>query len=1037
MSYFNIVAQSSESTVVTEYKPQAKRSEAYQSEADLEQEFIRLLCELGYEHLTIHKEADLIANLRTQLEKLNSYRFTDGEWKRFWDEVLANTNSGILEKTRLIQEDYVQVLRRDNGESKNIQLIDKKCIHNNSLQVINQYAISTEEGAAHDNRYDVTVLVNGLPLIHIELKRRGVPIREAFNQIDRYQRDSFWASSGLYEFVQIFVISNGTNTKYYSNTTRFNHIKDTKAQKAKKSKTSNSFEFTSFWADANNRIIPDLVDFTKTFFCKHTILNILTRYCVFTAENMLLVMRPYQIVATERILNRIEIANNYKKYGTVAGGGYIWHTTGSGKTLTSFKTAQLATKLDYIDKVLFVVDRKDLDYQTMKEYDRFEKGAANSNTSTAVLKRQLEDDNARIIITTIQKLATFIKKNAGHSVFDKRVVIIFDECHRSQFGDMHQAITKYFKKYHLFGFTGTPIFAVNAGVSKNPILRTTEQAFGDQLHAYTIVDAINDKNVLPFRVDYIKTMDAEPDIDDKEVWDINREKAFLAPERIRLVTDYILTHFDQKTYRGDKTYTYSVLQNIAEVASAGSKQQIEEIKQKQRVSGFNSIFAVSSVDAAKLYYAEFQRQMAENPQKRLKVAVIYSYGANEEETDGILDEENPEDTSALDQSSRDFLDAAIRDYNGMFHTDYSTDGDKFQNYYKDVSLRMKNKELDLLIVVNMFLTGFDATTLNTLWVDKNLKMHGLIQAYSRTNRILNSIKVFGNIVCFRNLQKRTDDAISLFGDKEAGGIVLMRGYKDYYFGYEDADGKYHPGYQDMIEELTTKFPLTEERITGEQRQKEFIVLFGAILRMRNLLTSFDEFAGSEILSERDFQDYLGRYQDLRDEWKNRKPGGEKEDITDDIVFEIELIKQIEINIDYILLLVQKYHDSHCDDKEVLITIRKAVDASPELRSKKALIETFIAGINDVSDVMLEWRTFVAEEKERQLVTIIQEENLKDEETRRFMDSAFRDGSVKTTGTDIDKLMPPISRFGGGNRTVKKQAIIDKLMAFFNRFFGIG
>ena len=812
MPYFNIVAQSSESTVVTEYKPQAKRSDAYQSEADLEKEFIRLLCELGYERLTVHKEVDLIANLRTQLEKLNNYHFTDGEWKRFWNEVLANTNSGILEKTRLIQEDYVQVLRRDNGESKNIQLIDKKCIHNNSLQLINQYTVSAEEGAARDNRYDVTVLVNGLPLIHIELKRRGVPVREAFNQIDRYQRDSFWASGGLYEFVQIFVISNGTNTKYYSNTTRFNHVKDAKTQKTKKSKTSNSFEFTSFWADANNRIIPDLVDFTKTFFCKHTVLNILTRYCVFTAENMLLVMRPYQIVATERILNRIEIADNYKKYGTAAGGGYIWHTTGSGKTLTSFKTAQLATKLDYIDKVLFVVDRKDLDYQTMKEYDRFEKGAANSNTSTAVLKRQLEDDNAKIIITTIQKLATFIKKNAGHSVFDKRVVIIFDECHRSQFGDMHQAITKYFKKYNLFGFTGTPIFAVNAGVSKSPI-RTTEQAFGDQLHAYTIVDAINDKNVLPFRVDYIKTMEAEPDIDDKEVWDINREKAFLAPERIRIVTDYILTHFDKKTYRGDKTYTFSVLKNVSEVASASGRQQIDEIKQKQRVSGFNSIFAVSGVDAAKLYYAEFQRQMAEHPQRRLKIAVIYSYGANEEETDGILDEENTEDTSALDRNSRDFLDAAIRDYNEMFRTNYSTDGDKFQNYYKDVSLRMKNKELDLLIVVNMFLTGFDATTLNTLWVDKNLKMHGLIQAYSRTNRILNSIKVFGNIVCFRNLQKRTDDAISLFGDKEAGGIVLMRGYKDYYFGYEDNDGKHHTGYRHMIEELTTNFPLSEERIT--------------------------------------------------------------------------------------------------------------------------------------------------------------------------------------------------------------------------------
>ena len=1037
MPFFNIVAQSSESTVVTEYMPKGKRSDGYQSEAQLEQEFIRMLQDLGYGYLQIHKEADLIANLRVQLSKVNNYEFTDGEWDRFFKEVLANPNADIAEKSRLIQEDHVQVLKRDNGESKNISLIDKKNIHNNVLQVINQYTVSTDDGAKHDNRYDVTILVNGLPLVHIELKRRGVPIREAFNQINRYQRDSFWAASGLYQFVQIFVISNGTNTKYYSNTTRHNHIKDANSQKAKKEKTSNSFEFTSFWADANNRIIPDLIDFTKTFFAKHTILNILTRYCVFTAEKLLLVMRPYQIVATERIINRIEIANNYKKFGRVSGGGYIWHTTGSGKTLTSFKTAQLASKLDYIDKVLFVVDRKDLDYQTMKEYDRFEKGAANSNTSTAVLKRQLEDDGAKIIITTIQKLATFIKKNVGHGVFDKRIVIIFDECHRSQFGDMHQAITKYFKKYHLFGFTGTPIFAANAGVSKNPTLRTTEQAFGDQLHAYTIVDAINDKNVLPFRVDYIKTMDMAHDIDDKDVWDINRERAFMAPERIRLVTEYILDHFDQKTYRGSKTYTYNVLQNIAAVASAGGRDAIDEVKQKQRVSGFNSIFAVSSVDAAKLYYEEFQRQMAADPTKRLRVALIYSYGANEEEADGILDEENSEDTSALDSNSRDFLEQAIADYNAMFHTNYSTDGDKFQNYYKDVSLRMKNKELDLLIVVNMFLTGFDATTLNTLWVDKNLKMHGLIQAYSRTNRILNSIKTFGNIVCFRNLQKRTDDAISLFGDKEAGGIVLLRGYKDYYYGYTDNNDKEHPGYVDMIDELVTKFPLADERITGEQRQKEFIVLFGAILRMRNLLTSFDEFAGNEILSERDLQDYLGRYQDLRDEWKNRQPKGDKEDIIDDIVFEIELIKQIEINIDYILMLVKKYHDSHCDDKEVLITIQKAIDASPELRSKKALIENFIAGINDVSDVMVEWRQYVAEEKERQLVQLIREENLKEEETRKFIEVAFRDGSIKTTGTDITNLMPPTSRFGGSNREEKKQGVIAKLLTFFERFFGIG
>ena len=1035
MAYFNIVAETNENTVVTEYTPVTKRSDAYQSEAALEAEFIRLLTEQGYEYLPIHNEADLILNLRRQLEKLNHYVFSDSEWKQFFSDCVANKNEGIAEKTRKIQEDYVQVLHRDNGTTKNISLIDKKNVHNNSVQVINQYVIGQDAGAKHDNRYDVTVLVNGLPLVHIELKRRGVAIREAFNQINRYQRDSFWAGSGLYEYVQIFVISNGMNTKYYSNSTRYNAIKDASSGKVKKEKTSNSFEFTSFWADANNRVIPDLIDFTKTFFAKHTILNILTKYCVFTSESMLMVMRPYQITATERILNRIEIANNYKKYGSIAGGGYIWHTTGSGKTLTSFKTARLASNLPYIDKVLFVVDRKDLDYQTMKEYDRFEKGAANSNTSTAVLKRQLEDDNCRIIITTIQKLSTFVNKNKGHEVYQKHIVIIFDECHRSQFGDMHTAIVKNFKKYHIFGFTGTPIFAANTGAVRNPKMFTTEQTFGDQLHTYTIVDAINDKNVLPFRVDYIKTMDVEPDIDDKAVWDIDREKAFMAPERIELVTKYILEHFDQKTYRGDKSYAFNVLTNISEVASAKNG-AVEEIKQKQRVSGFNSIFAVASVPMAKLYYAEFKRQMEADPTKKLRIATIYSYGANEEETDGILDEENPEDTSALDQSSRDFLDAAIRDYNEMFHTNYSTDGDKFQNYYKDVSLRMKNKELDLLIVVNMFLTGFDATTLNTLWVDKNLKMHGLIQAFSRTNRILNSIKTFGNIVCFRNLQRRVDDAISLFGDKNASGIVLLKSFKDYYYGYTDAKDVLHPGYADMIEELTTKFPLSEPQIIGEQNQKDFIALFGAILRMRNLLLSFDEFAGKEILSERDLQDYLGRYQDLRDEWKRRREDKQKEDITDDIVFEIELIKQIEINIDYILLLVKKYHDSHCEDKEVLIDIRKAMDASPELRSKKALIETFIAGINDVDDVLTEWRSFVVEQKEKELASIVAEENLKPEETRKFVENAFRDGEIKTTGTDIDKLMPPVSRFGGGNRAEKKQTIIDKLLAFFEKYFGI-
>ena len=1035
MSYFNIVAATSENTVVTEYKSEKARSDSYQSEDALENEFIRLLCEQGYDYLQIHTEGDLIANLRKKLEELNKYQFSDTEWERFFADCIGNKNDGIVDKSRKIQEDYVQVLKRDDALSKNIMLIDKKNIYNNRLQVINQYVIGKEEGAKYDNRYDVTILVNGLPLVHIELKRRGVAIREAFNQINRYQRDSFWAGTGLFEYVQIFVISNGTNTKYYSNSTRFNAIKDANSSKAKKSKTSNSFEFTSFWADANNTVISDIIDFTKTFFAKHAILSILAKYCIFTSENTLMVMRPYQITATERILNRIEIAHNYKKYGDVAGGGYIWHTTGSGKTLTSFKTARIASKLPFIDKVLFVVDRKDLDYQTMKEYDLFEKGAANSNTSTAILAKQLGDKKSSIIITTIQKLSHFIKKNKEHPVYNKQIVIIFDECHRSQFGDMHTAIVKSFKKYYMFGFTGTPIFPINSGSTRNGQFLTTEQTFGDQLHTYTVVDAINDKNVLPFRVDYIKTMDTDRDIDDEKVWDIDREKAFMAPQRISLVTKYILDSFDQKTYRGDKSYIFRQLTNISDVASA-ERGAVEEIKQKQRISGFNSIFAVASVPMAKVYYEEFRKQMSADPTKQLKIAVIFSYAPNEEEIEGILDEENPEDTSALDKSSRDFLEEAIVDYNRMFNTTYDTTSDKFQNYYKDVSLRMKNKELDLLIVVNMFLTGFDATTLNTLWVDKNLKMHGLIQAFSRTNRILNSIKTFGNIVCFRSLQKRVDTAISLFGDKNAGGIVLLRSFKDYYEGYI-SDNKHMPGYVDMIENISTKFPVSESRIIGERNQKEFISLFGAILRMRNLLSSFDEFTEKEIISERDLQDYLGKYQDLRDEWKQKRENGERTDIIDDIVFEVELIKQIEINIDYILMLVKKYHDTHGEDKEVLITIKKAIDASPELRSKKQLIETFISGINDVDDVMNEWNSFVAQQRENDLVELIHEERLKPEETRVFLENSFREGEIKTVGTDIDKIMPPVSRFGGGNRTKKKQTVIDKLKSFFEKYFGVG
>lgn len=1032
MSTYNMVASMNESTVVAEYVPESKRSDSYQTEAELEKEFIRMLTEQGYEYIEIHTEAELIANLRKKIEQLNDYTFTDTEWDRFFHKYIANANEGIVEKTRTIQEDAVKNLERDDGSTKNITLIDKKNIHNNRLQVLNQYEVSQAEGANYDNRYDVTILVNGLPLVHVELKRRGVAIREAFNQINRYQRDSFWAGSGLYEYVQIFIISNGTHTKYYSNTTRYSHVKDQGKSSGRGKKTSNSFEFTSFWSAANNKIISDLVDFTKTFLSKHTILNVLTKYCVFTSEDMLLVMRPYQIAATEKILNRIEIATNYKKLGTLEAGGYIWHTTGSGKTLTSFKTAQLASKLDFIDKVLFVVDRKDLDYQTMKEYDRFQKGAANSNTSTTILKKQLEDDNARIIITTIQKLDNFISRYKGHKVFDSHVVLVFDECHRSQFGDMHIAITKTFKKYHIFGFTGTPIFADNAGSGKKVNLRTTPQAFGEKLHTYTIVDAINDENVLPFRIDYIKTIKDKENRADKQVSAIETEKELQAPERITEIVKYVLEHFNQKTKRNRESYDFSVLTNVEEVASARNRNTVQEVKKSKRMTGFNSIFAVSSIETAKLYYSEFRRQMEALPEaNRLRVATIYSYGVNEAENDDFVMDENSENTDGLDKSSRDFLEMAISHYNGYFKTTYDTSSEKFQNYYKDVSLRMKNREIDILIVVNMFLTGFDATTLNTLWVDKNLKYHGLLQAFSRTNRILNSVKTFGNIVCFRNLEKETNDAIALFGDREAGSIVLLKNYESYYYGY-DEDGKHYDGYVELIDKLNLEYPLGAA-ILGEKSEKDFIALYGAILRMKNILSAFDGFEGNEILTDRDFQDYQSEYIDLYQKYKSRSRE-KKESIHDDIVFEIELVKQVEINIDYILLLVKKYQQDGNKDKEIIVTIEKAVNSSMNLRSKKELIRNFLARVNAQTEVDGDWRKFVDEQRENDLALIIDEEKLKSDETHKFIDNSFRDGVMKTTGTDIDDIMPAVSRFGGGNRVEKKKRVIDRLMAYFEKYF---
>lgn len=1006
MSKFNVVMEMANATVVSEYEPEKKRSDAYQSEAALEKEFIRMLTEQGYEYLTINDSDALVKNLRTQLELLNDYKFSENEWTRFFNSNIANNNEGIVEKTRKIQEDHIQVLRKDDGTSKNIYLIDKKNIHNNRLQVINQYV---ENDGNYNNRYDVSILVNGLPLVHIELKRRGVALKEAFNQINRYQRDSFWAGSGLYEYVQIFVISNGTNTKYYSNTTRESHIKEQVGTRNKSKKTSNSFEFTSFWADANNKVITDLVDFTRTFFSKHTILNILTKYCVFTSEDLLLVMRPYQIVATERILNRIEVSTNYKKMGTLDAGGYIWHTTGSGKTLTSFKTAQIASKLDYIDKVLFVVDRKDLDYQTMKEYDRFEKGAANGNRNTKILQKQLEDNESRIIVTTIQKLSEFVKRNATHPAFQKHLVLIFDECHRSQFGDMHKLIVKNFKNYHLFGFTGTPIFAKNATNKSNPDFCTTEQAFGDKLHTYTIVDAINDGNVLPFRIDYVNTVKKKEDMTDKEVEAINTEEALASHERVSKVVEYIIEHFEQKTKRNS----------------------FYDLK-GQRVNGFNSMFAVASIPMAKKYYLEFKKQLEEK-NKDLTIATIYSFAANEEDnTDGILDDEGFE-TDLLDQSSREFLDFAIKEYNKKFKTNFSSEGNGFQDYYKDLSDKVKHREIDLLIVVNMFLTGFDATTLNTLWVDKNLKMHGLIQAYSRTNRILNSVKSYGNIVCFRDLQEQTNDAIALFGDKDATGIVLLKSYDDYYYGYTDDRGRKQMGYEERIALLLQKYPLGEQ-IIGEQAKKDFIVSMGNILRLRNILSSFDKFIGNEILTERDFQDYIGTYTDLYEEFKP-KPG-ESESIKDDLVFEMELVKQVEVNIDYILMLVAKYHQSNCTDKEILGSIDKAIKSSLALRSKKDLIDNFISRINAETDVINDWTKFVKEQKETDLKTLIEDENLNEEETRKFIDNSFRDGQVKITGTDIEKILPPMRRFGGGNRNERKQTIINKVIKFFEKYFGL-
>ena len=1000
---FDVMAFGGQATVCSALPKQQRRSSSYQSEAQLEDAFVKQLCRQGYERLVVSSEEELIANLRMQLEALNRMNFSDKEWARLFKGWIAADNDGIVEKTRRIQRDHVYALRMDDGSVRNVSLIDKRNVHNNRMQVMNQYA----QQGSYDNRYDVTVLVNGLPLVHVELKRRGVAIQEAFNQIERYQRDSFWSGCGLYEYVQIFVISNGTHTKYYSNTTRFSAIEERAGKKTRGKKSSNSFKFTSWWAAADNMPIYDLVPFTATFFAKHALLNILTKYCVFDVEEKLLVMRPYQIVATERILNRILVSENNKDMlGTLRAGGYVWHTTGSGKTLTSFKTAQLASQMEGVDKVMFVVDRKDLDYQTMREYDRFEKGAVDGSESTAVLARQLANPDCRILVTTIQKLACFIKKNKGHEVYAQHCVIIFDECHRSQFGEMHVAITKHFKNYHLFGFTGTPIFADNAGSGRNFNLRTTEQAFGDKLHTYTIVDAIRDENVLPFRVDYIQTIRERDQYEDQKVYDIYREGAYKAAARVDLVTNYILDHFSQKTKRN---HGYSF--------------------KGTRVMGFNSILATASIDMAKVYYTAFKRIQEERGGERLKVAIIYSFGPNEAD-DGCGLPDESFDVESLDTPSRDFLADAIADYNAMFSTSFDTSSQGFQNYYKDLSDRMKKRQVDLTIVVNMFLTGFDATTLNTLWVDKDLRDHGLIQAFSRTNRILNSVKTYGNIVCFRNLEDRVNHAISLFGDKEAGGVVLLKPYAEYL-------GEYRERLAQLREQFPLEAVLSGNALLGEEAEKAFIRLFGVILRLRNILTAFDDFAADDTLSPRNEQDYRSVYTDLYQKWRKQKEDATI--INDDLVFEVELLKQVDINIDYVLMLVQKYHDSNCTDKMIIGDIERAIGASYELRNKKDLIEAFIDSLDSSNDVTADWEKYLAEAKERELSAIIEEEALNDAATREFMANAFVDGSVPESGTEVANLMTKKpSRFAPANAYADMKArVLDRLKGFFDRFNGLG
>ena len=973
---------------------------SYQSEADLERELIANLVAQGYERADFKTSDELYANLKVQIERLNNITFSDSEWERFLTEYLDAPNEGMIEKTRKIQEDYIYDFIFDDGHLKNIKIIDKKNIHNNYLQVVNQVV----GGARNENRYDVTILVNGLPLVHIELKKRGALVQEAYYQIHRYIKESFNLDHSLYKFVQIFVISNGTYTKYFANTT---------------AKNKDNYEFTCEWADAKNVVIRDLVDFTKTFFEKRVILEVLTKYCVFDVSDTLLIMRPYQIAATERILWKIKSSYESKKAGTAEAGGFIWHTTGSGKTLTSFKTAKLATNLDFIDKVIFVVDRKDLDYQTMKEYQKFQEDSVNGSKDTKELKKSIEKDDNRIVVTTIQKLNEFVKKNSNHPIYDKHCVLIFDECHRSQFGDAQKNIRKSFKKYYQFGFTGTPIFPENSLKGD-----TTSGIFGAQLHCYVITDAIRDGKVLKFKVDYNnispKFKDSEMEMDEEKLKKAEK-KMLMHPERISEITKYILKVFNTKTYRNE----FYDLKN-------------------RRLNGFNAMFAVQSVESAKLYYEEFQKQQESLPEeKRLKVETIFSFAANEEPSSlGEIEEEGFE-TTAMNSTAKEFLKKVIDDYNNMFKTNYTVDGQGFQNYYKDLSQKVKDKDIDLLIVVGMFLTGFDAPTLNTLFVDKNLRYHGLIQAFSRTNRILNKIKAFGNIVCFRNLERATEDAIKTFGDENSVNVILEKSYDEYINGFKDNEtGKTFKGYIEICEELIAKFPDPTE-IFLEADKKEFVQLFGELLKAENILRNFDEFQNFEkIISERQMQDMKSVYVDIRESFLNERRSREAEaqqvDFSD-VEFQIDLLKTDEINLDYILNLIMQKAKESKDIEHLKDEIRRVIKSSLGTRAKEDLVMDFISKkrlseLQNDDNIIETFYNFAKREKEEKINQLIAEENL-NEKAYRFIEKSISKGFVEYTGDELDGIIPPLSRRGGA-REKKKEIVLEKLRKIVDVFVGV-